>query len=460
MRLTYAFPFLAICLASPNAFGRASKACFTPDEVKTMVIKRDAVSKGAADCLKNYWKTHNQFFSQNHYSKYYGNRSKTLDTADKRAKAILLVYWPNILPPAEMQKFIALYKMEGMKRFPAAKIDELNPGLSDLEKYIQVTNPALYNDYMSRKPSFNLDARAKEEVSQDAGKRCSDLRGNTTLPLQNISCVDMARRCLREGFKQAGMESTYEKVDNEVRATDLSGVEMQKALADLGWKILYFNPDTSQNAAWDADEKQVYPPTVEHKWQGAWGDHVFTWSGNCDKTGNLLAGKSKGGVLCSDQYMVGRETPVPVDDKTLLVNFQTTVPAAFKAVPFFIGTAHAGYHVFPGFSGNIIEAHSTRPLASHENLQVSAFNPLDQDHGGGPRWTNIEHYRSGVIAVPPGYLDAVGTLHTPQVDAQGCVDLRPNRIPAASAASNAPATPTGQGSAPSAPATKASTITF
>ncbi|MGZ3704281.1 MAG: hypothetical protein ACXVC4_20995, partial [Bdellovibrionota bacterium] len=114
MRLTYAFPFLAICLASPNAFGRASKACFTPDEVKTMVIKRDAVSKGAADCLKNYWKTHNQFFSQNHYSKYYGNRSKTLDTADKRAKAILLVYWPNILPPAEMQKFIALYKMEGM----------------------------------------------------------------------------------------------------------------------------------------------------------------------------------------------------------------------------------------------------------------------------------------------------------------------------------------------------------
>jgi hypothetical protein len=459
MKHTHAFLFLAISLASPSAFGRASKACFTPDEVKTMVIKRDALSKGAADCLRNYWKTHNQFFSQNHYSKYYGNRSKTLDSADKRAKAILLVYWPNILAPAEMQKFVSLYKSEGMKRFPSAKSEDINPGLSDLEKYIQVTNPALYNDYMSRKPSFNLEARAKEEVSQDVGKRGSDLRGNTTLPLQNISCVDMARRCLREGFKQAGMESTYEKVDKEVRDTDLSGVEMQKALADLGWKILYFNPDTSQNAAWDAEEKQIYPPTVEHKWQGAWGDHAFGWSGNCDRTGNLVAGKRVGGVLCSDQYMVGRETPVPVDDKTLLVNFQTTVPAAFKAVPFFVGTAHAGYHVFPGFAGNIIEAHSTRPLASQQNLQVSAFNPLDQDHGGGPRWTNIEHYRTGVIAVPPGYLDAVGTLHTPQVDAQGCVDLRPNRMPPSSTG-NAPAAPTGQGSGPTAPATKASTITF
>ena len=448
---------LSVFLLLPTtAEARSSNACFTPDEVKTMVLKRAALSKGGADCLRNYRNTHNQFFKQNHYSKYYGNRSKSLDTADKRAKAILLVYWPNILSPSEMQRFNAMYQADAMRQNPTAKSEEINSGLSDLEKFIQATNPRLYQDYMSRKPSFNLEARSQDEKSPNDGKRGSALRGNTTIPLQNISCVDMARRCLQEGFKQAGMESTYEKVDKEVRDADLSGTHMIRALADLGWKILYFNPDPSQNAAWDADERQIMPPTAAKKWQGAWGDHAFGWSGNCDASGSLRAGKQQGGVLCTDEYMVGSEHPVPVDDKRLLVNFRTSVPAVFKAVPFFVGTAHAGYHVFPGFSGNIIEAHSVRALSSPNNLEVSVFNPLDQANGGGPRWTNSEHYRTGVIAVPPGYLDPVGTLHTPQVDAQGCVDIHPTRSPASVPQSGTPAVFSPNGN----PASKASTITF
>jgi hypothetical protein len=445
-----------------KARAHATTACFTPDETIQAVLTRDKLAKGAADCLRNYWKTHNDFFKQNHYSKYYGNRSKTLDTPDKRAKAILLVYWPNILAPAEMQKFLSIYRAEGMQAKPNAKPEDLNPGLSDLEKYIKVTNPALYTDYMQRKPSFNLDARASDEVSHDAGKRGSDLRGNVTLPLQNISCIDMARRCLREGFKAAGMESTFEKVDKVTREKDLSGVEMIKALSDLGWKVLYFNPDITQNAAWDADERQIMPPNDAHKWQGAWGDHVYSWGSNCDPNGRVYPGKAHAGVNCSMQYMAGRETPVPVDDKELLVNFGTTVPDKFKAVPFFVGTAHAGYHVFPGFSGNIIEAHSTRPLASSNNLQVSKFNPLDQDHDGGPRWTNSEHYRTGVVAVPPGYLDDVATLHRPIPDANGCVDVHPELSPNGLAASALPGhalPPQTAPAAPSAPAPTSSTIT-
>ncbi|CAN5724706.1 hypothetical protein BH20VER1_BH20VER1_25590 [soil metagenome] len=75
------------------------------------------------------------------------------------------------------------------------------------------------------------------------------------------------------------------------------------------------------------------------------------------------------------------------------------VPAAFRSAPFFVGTAHTGYHVFPGFEGSIIDAHSTRALTSVNNLEKSQFNPLAS--GGGPRWTPTEKYRSGLIATPP-----------------------------------------------------------
>ena len=122
-----------------------------------------------------------------------------------------------------------------------------------------------------------------------------------------------------------------------------------------------------------------------------------------------------------------------IDDKTLLVGFGTNVPAEFRAVPFWVGTAHSGYHVFPGFSGKIIEAHSQRPISSKDNLEVSSFNPLNQERGGGPKWTNSERYRSGVIAVPPGYLDSLTAIHTPPVDAQGCIDVHPSRAPASQA---------------------------
>lgn len=88
-----------------------------------------------------------------------------------------------------------------------------------------------------------------------------------------------------------------------------------------------------------------------------------------------------------------------VDDKTLLAGFGTRVPAEFRRQPFFVGVAHTGYHVFPGFRGDVFEAHSTRRLDSFNNLEQSPFNPLAS--GGGPRWTSTERYRSGLIALPP-----------------------------------------------------------
>src|SRR5690606_3860379 len=108
-----------------------------------------------------------------------------------------------------------------------------------------------------------------------------------------------------------------------------------------------------------------------------WGFHAYNW----------LTVKKKG------KYLYNK-----VDDISTLVNFGERTPEAIKRVPFFLGIAHMGYHVFPGSYGQIIEGHSTRQLHDPQAVETSPFNPLTD--GGGPRGL----YRSGLIAVPPGYI--------------------------------------------------------
>ena len=87
-----------------------------------------------------------------------------------------------------------------------------------------------------------------------------------------------------------------------------------------------------------------------------------------------------------------------IHDSVSLVGFEKNQPTFFENIPFFVGIAHAGYHVFPGRRGEVIEAHSMRNLDSIKNLEYSKFNPLNS--GGGPLWTAKERYRSGVIVTP------------------------------------------------------------
>jgi hypothetical protein len=90
-----------------------------------------------------------------------------------------------------------------------------------------------------------------------------------------------------------------------------------------------------------------------------------------------------------------------VDNATKLVGFKKSPPSTFKNVPIFVATAHAGYHVFPGRGGDVIEAHSMRAMNSIENIEFSKFNPMAS--GGGPRWTASLKYRSGLICVPSDF---------------------------------------------------------
>lgn len=407
--------FLPMLLLSAGpAEARSTNLCFSEAEVSQMRRQAKLVSETAARCLEGYWKTHEEFFNEHQYSKYFGNRNEGLQTEDQRKKVLLLALWPELLEkfrPGEQEQ---LKKTKGLK---------------ELEALIKQLNPRLEPELKAKKAELKLNDRAKEELDQlmQADKPLK-LMPNTGLTLQNISCVDMARRCLSAGFEAARMQATWAKIDRLVLKNGVSGAVMQKGLADLGWDTLYFNPDTSKNKEWDAEDRVIAPLKPKEPggrmpvWNPIWGGHAERWEGSCMPDGTLRQGRNRGGVRCTDHYELGSEAPIPVDDKRLLVNFGTRVPPEFLKVPFFVGTAHSGYHVFPGSYGKVVEAHSKRRLTSKDNIEASPFNPLDQENGGGPRWTDVEKYRSGMIAVPPGALGFPARVNR---GSPSCVDLRP-----------------------------------
>lgn len=197
--------------------------------------------------------------------------------------------------------------------------------------------------------------------------------------LKGTACITLTLQCLEKGFQAAGQDQLFKKIDQALKPNDYLGTELQSILQMLGWRIYYWNPDPSQNAIWDAEDRRLNPLKDGKKWMSVWGGHSAHYN-------SVQKGSSYYGI--------------EVDNKSALVGFKNQAPTFIKSVPFFIGTAHVGYHVFPGFYGQVIEAHSTRHISARDNLETAEFNPLN---GGGPKWTKTEKYRSGIIAIPPGF---------------------------------------------------------
>jgi hypothetical protein len=205
------------------------------------------------------------------------------------------------------------------------------------------------------------------------------------LKMEAASCVGLALKCLQEGFASAGEQNMWNRLRAFTRANGVTGNSLQYGLQKLGWKLVYWNPDVSQSAAWDASERANYPTNPKF----IWGKHV----------------QNLNNVMRNHQYL-----DLHIDDVDGGINFGTGTPEITRGVPFFVGIAHMGYHVFPGTFGQVVEAHSTRAITDPKEVQLSAFSPLTANAGpqGGPRSRlrngfQSDTYRSGVIAIPPGY---------------------------------------------------------
>lgn len=190
--------------------------------------------------------------------------------------------------------------------------------------------------------------------------------------MENMSCVDFARKCLKKGFDAAGLSHQWKKIDSFI--PDKIGNRLQHALQALGWQIAYWNPNPSKNRDWDLDDRKSAP-----------GNPLNVWGQNEAHYNS---------VMNNNRYYLNI-----VDDKRTLVGFQTNPPRIIDDVEMAVGTANTGYHVFLVSRGSAIEAHSTRDISAQDNLEFNPFNPLKE--GGGPIWTQTEKYRTGIMAIPP-----------------------------------------------------------
>lgn len=201
------------------------------------------------------------------------------------------------------------------------------------------------------------------------------LNPNLANEMRQTSCVGLALQCLKEGFSRTGQMTQWNKIMVFVRANGVGGTALQHALRNIGWKTYYWNPVSpwrieSEAKKWDKEEK---------RWQSK-GWHFYRYLK----------------VTNNGTYWFNT-----VDDSEALVGFDKQVPRILYDYPFWVGTAHTGYHVFPGTFEKVVEAHSTRHFTARDNLEFSDFNPFAT--GGGPRWTRTEKYRSGLIVLPPLY---------------------------------------------------------
>lgn len=274
---------------------------------------------------------------------------------------------------------------ETSKLFTPAEIEEHK---ANVETIVEVAKDCLHETYAD-----HLGFYEKWHISKYYGNRRADYSTEIGLKtalnkygaplslleeLTPISCVGLAMKCLKRGFETVNTGETWQKIYNSMAENGFDGTVLQKRLQELGWKVIYWNPNPASNAQWDAEDQKLNPLAPGKNWNPAWGGHAYNYS-----------------TVVKKQIYYG----VKVDDAQTLVSFKTTIPESFKQYDFFVGTAHAGYHVFPGTQGKIIEAHSMRNLNDITNLETSPFNPLAT--GGGPRWSPSVKYRSGIIAVPP-----------------------------------------------------------
>lgn len=187
--------------------------------------------------------------------------------------------------------------------------------------------------------------------------------------MKKTSCVGFAIDCLKAGMDATGQSAVYARINRYMGQNDYDGSALLNALRALGWKVYYWNPDPSQNSKWDASEKAKRPVN-----DGIWGYHAYRYA------------------TATKQNKYYKNT---IDDASTMVGFGTRTPMVLKSAPLFFGIAHAGYHVFPGYRGYVIESHSTRDIRDYYSIEAADFNPMLS--GGAPRGS----YYSGLVAIPP-----------------------------------------------------------
>lgn len=188
---------------------------------------------------------------------------------------------------------------------------------------------------------------------------------------KGTSCVTLARDCIRYAFAQVRnrhIDSASAKIMEEFSRSQAMGTVFINLLRDVGWKVYYWNPDTSRNDEFDLFERYYQP-----KFSDNTGYHRYIYS--------RIAREGKYLEVNYNRHLGPTQSltkhTVYVDDARTLTNFGDDTPRFLKDEPFYMGIAHMGFHVFLGSYGEVIEGHSKRPVSDSTILERSDFNPLE-----------------------------------------------------------------------------------
>jgi len=165
--------------------------------------------------------------------------------------------------------------------------------------------------------------------------------------LTESSCVVWAMECAEYAYDKIGQGRTWDAVARVARLNQLKGTVLIAELIKLGWTGIYWNPDTTDTS-----------------------DDEHSYSYHVAKTQ-----KTYYKLKVSDYVIDYRRTPKNMTGINKL-----------DRVPFWVGCARGGTHVFCGTGANVSEFHWDYPATNPKAMELVAL----KDYA----------WMSGIIAVP------------------------------------------------------------
>lgn len=287
------------------------------------------------------------------------------------------------------------YYEKNQSRFEMAVGEALLiPEVKVSEKWQKVVNGALSS--ISQSIESHFDSLKKTGIGNMYGPKSSFAKMNAdekrnyilrnkklgTTPVEPVetSCVGFVLKQLKNGYESNGMGNRWAEIAQSVYDNSGQGTYLLQGLREDGWKLIYWNPDKRFPTT------RVVSPSIAND------HHIWTWA--MIRDGNPYMEN----VLSYEKVFPG----LPIDHMALdfrpsnssETDFNRNALEILRNIPFFVGVANGGYHVYLGSKGMVIESHSTRSPTDATNIELRPLNQFGLDKG--------ESYLSGVIAVPPG----------------------------------------------------------
>ena len=181
--------------------------------------------------------------------------------------------------------------------------------------------------------------------------------------LTESSCVVWAMECAGAAFRAVGKGAIWDTINRNTRAQRLKGtVLVQQLIQHAGWSGVYWNPDTAKPADGSSEHPYSYKVAKSRKtyYNIRVIDYVIDYHPSPgSKTVKNLTGLNK-----------------------------------LKKVPFWVGCARGGSHVFCGTREYVSEFHWSSPATDPKAMEKVALETYS--------------WLSGIICIPTGVWQAVG----------------------------------------------------